>query len=68
MALGILVAVVVAEEMPREPRAYAISVLAMATALGAGACVVALPLADLGIKGWRLVYVVPLLGLLSSPA
>ncbi len=67
MALGILVAVVVVEEMPAGSRAYAISLLAMATALGAGACVVALPLADIGIKGWRLVYVVPLLGLLLVP-
>jgi MFS family permease len=67
MALGILVAVVAVEEMPAGSRAYAISLLAMATALGAGVCVVALPLADLGIKGWRLVYVVPLLGLLLVP-
>ncbi|HTN79028.1 MAG TPA: MFS transporter [Acidimicrobiales bacterium] len=67
MALGILVAVVAVEEMPAGSRAYAISLLAMATALGAGACVVALPLADLGLKGWRLVYVVPLLGLLLVP-
>ena len=36
MALGILVAVVVVEEMPAGSRAYAISLLAMATALGAG--------------------------------
>ena len=67
MALGILVAVVAVEEMPAGSRAYAISLLAMATALGAGACVVALPLADLGIRGWRLVYVVPLLGLVLVP-
>jgi MFS family permease len=39
----------------------------MATALGAGACVASLPLADLGVGGWRLVYVVPLLGLLLVP-
>ena len=67
MALGILVAVVAIEEMPAGSRAYAISLLAMATALGAGACVVSLPLADLGVKGWRLVYVVPLVGLLLVP-
>ena len=67
MALGILVAVVAIEEMPAGSRAYAISLLAMATALGAGVCVIALPLADLGLRGWRLVYVVPLLGLLLVP-
>ena len=63
MALGILIAVVAMEEMPAGSRAYAVSLLAMATALGAGACVASLPLADLGVGGWRLVYVVPLLGL-----
>ena len=63
MALGILIAVVAMEEMPAGSRAYAVSLLAMATALGAGACVASLPLADLGVGGWRLVFVVPLLGL-----
>ena len=67
MALGILIAVVAMEEMPAGSRAYAVSLLAMATALGAGACVASLPLADLGVGGWRLVYVVPLLGLLLVP-
>jgi predicted MFS family arabinose efflux permease len=32
----------------------------MASGLGAGICVVALPLADIGPRAWRLVYVVPL--------
>jgi MFS family permease len=61
LALDVLVAVVAAEEMPRSSRTYAISVLAMASGLGAGLCVMALPLADLGARGWRLVYVLPLL-------
>ena len=60
IALLLLVGIVAAEEMPRNSRAYAISVVAMAGGLGAGLCVVALPLADLGERGWRLVYVVPL--------
>jgi MFS family permease len=60
IALLLLVGIVAAEEMPRSSRAYAISVVAMAGGLGAGACLVALPLADLGVRGWRLVYVVPL--------
>ena len=62
-ALGILITVVAAEEMPRGSRAYAISVLGMAAALGAGLCVLALPLADLGDHGWRALYVLPLLAL-----
>ncbi|HEX9258864.1 MAG TPA: MFS transporter, partial [Acidimicrobiales bacterium] len=28
--------------------------------LGAGLCVIALPLADIGLRGWRAVYIVPL--------
>ena len=62
-ALGILITVVAAEEMPRGSRAYAISVLGMAAALGAGLCVLALPLADVGDHGWRVLYVLPLLAL-----
>ena len=46
LALDFLVAVVAAEEMPRNSRAYAVSVLAMASGLGAGIAVASLPLAD----------------------
>jgi MFS family permease len=60
IALLLLVGIVAAEEMPRNSRAYAVSVVAMAGGLGAGLCVVALPLADLGVRGWRFVYVVPI--------
>jgi MFS family permease len=63
LALDFLVAVVAAEEMPRNSRAYAVSVLAMASGLGAGIAVASLPLADLGSGGWRLVYVVTLIWL-----
>ena len=66
LALDFLVAVVAAEEMPRNSRAYAVSVLAMASGLGAGIAVVSLPLADLGDGGWRLVYVVTLIWLLVA--
>ena len=51
LALDFLVAVVAAEEMPRNSRAYAVSVLAMASGLGAGIAVASLPLADLGRAG-----------------
>src|SRR5262249_24457268 len=60
IALLLLIGIVAAEEMPRNSRAYAISVVAMAGGLGAGLCLLALPLADLGVRGWRLVYLVPL--------
>jgi MFS family permease len=60
IALGLIVGIVAAEEMPRNSRAYAVSLLALATGLGAGFAVMALPLADLGVQGWRLVYVLSL--------
>ncbi len=61
LALDVLIVVIAAEEMPRGARAYAVSVLAMSTGLGSGFCVMALPLADIGPRAWRLLYVLPLL-------
>jgi len=58
IALAILVGVVAAEEMPRNTRAYAISILAMASGFGAGVAVLSLALADVGPSGWRLVYLI----------
>ncbi|MDJ0768821.1 MAG: MFS transporter [Ilumatobacter sp.] len=66
LALDFLIAVVAAEEMPRNSRAYAVSVLAMASGLGAGIAVMALPLADLGDSGWRFVYLVTLIWLVVA--
>jgi MFS family permease len=66
LTLDLLIAVVAAEEMPRNSRAYAVSVMAMASGLGAGIAVMALPLADLGDDGWRLVYVVTLVWLVVA--
>lgn len=63
IALAILITIVAAEEMPAGSRAFAISVLTMAGALGAGVCLWVLPLADLGEQGWRALYLVPLLAL-----
>ena len=62
-AILLLVTIVAAEEMPAGSRAYALSLLAMSSGLGAGVCVIGLRLADIGARGWRLLYVVPLLGL-----
>jgi MFS family permease len=66
IALDFLIAVVVAEEMPRNSRAYAVSVMAMSNGLGAGVAVWALPLADLGESAWRLVYLVSLIWLVVA--
>lgn len=62
-SLGILIVVIAAEEMPAGARAFAASVTSMSAALGAGVCVMALPLADVGDDGWRLLYALPLLAL-----
>ncbi len=62
-ALAVIIGVVAAEEMPKGSRAYAASLLAMSAALGAGLCVMLLPLADLGTGGWRLIHGLVILGL-----
>ncbi len=62
-ALAVIVGVVVAEEMPKGSRAYAASLLAMSAALGAGLCVMLLPLADAGTGGWRIIHGLVVLGL-----
>lgn len=63
-ALLLLIGIVSAEEMPAGSRAYAVSLVTLTGALGAGMCLWVLPVADLDERAWRLVYVVPLLGLL----
>lgn len=61
---AILIGIIAAEEMPAGCRAYAVSVLAIVGAIGAGTALLALPLADLGDgRGWRLLFVLALLGL-----
>ena len=62
-ALAVLITIIAAEEVPRGSRAYAVSVLGMAGGLGAGLCVMALPLADLGPQAWRILYLLALAGL-----
>jgi len=59
----VLVAIMVAEEAPAGSRAWATSMVVMAGGLGAGLCVVALPVAGLGLRAWRLLFAGSLLGL-----
>lgn len=61
-AAAIVLTVAAAEEMPKGSRAYAVSLLAMAAALGAGMCVLLLRVADLA-GGWRVLFALSLLGL-----
>ncbi len=60
----LLIAVMAAEEVPRGVRGYAVSVLGMGAGLGSGMVLWALPLADLGLRGWRILYLLASLGLL----
>jgi MFS family permease len=62
-ALALLIGVVAAEEMPSGGRAYAASVLAMTAALGAGLAVALLPVAEVAEPAWRIIYLIPLIGL-----
>jgi MFS family permease len=66
LALALLIGVVASEEMPRNSRAYALSVITMAGGFGAGIAVMALRLADVGADGWRLVYVISLIWLIPA--
>jgi MFS family permease len=63
-AATVTAAVMVAEAMPKGARAWAVGVVAMASAIGAGACVIALPIAGLGPRAWRLLFAGSLLGVI----
>ncbi len=63
-AAGVLLGIMAVEEMPASSRAYAVSVMAMSGALGAGMVLWLLPLADLDPDAWRILFLVPLPGLL----
>lgn len=62
-SMALLVAVVAAEEMPAGSRAYAVSVLTMTAALGAGVAVMFLWVGGIAPWGWRVLFAVPLLAL-----
>ena len=60
---AVLIGIMAAEEMPAGCRAYAVSLLTIVGAFGAGSALLALPLADLGVTAWRLLFVASLAGL-----
>lgn len=66
LTLDLLIIVTAAEEMPRDARAYAVSILALASGLGAGVAVGALPLAGTATWGWRLIFAVALVWLIVA--
>ena len=62
-AMALLIFVFALEEAPAGSRAYVTSMLGLAAGLGSGIAVAFVPLADLGVSAWRLVFVVALVGL-----
>lgn len=60
-AVALIIAIMAAEEMPAGSRAFAVSVLTMSGALGAGGVVIFLGVADITPWAWRIFYLVPLL-------
>jgi MFS family permease len=60
-AMALIVSIVAVEETPAGCRAFALSLLTMTGALGAGGAVALLWVAELGEPGWRVLYLVPLL-------
>lgn len=62
-ALALLIGIIAAEETPSGSRAYVTSVIAMVAGLGAGMVIWFLPLADISEGSWRLIFLLPLLGL-----
>jgi MFS family permease len=67
LTLDILIAVV-AEEMPRDGRAYATGILAVLSGIGGGIAVASLPLADISVTSWRFIYVIGLVWLVIAYA
>jgi MFS family permease len=63
IALAMIAGVAAAEDMPRNSRAFALSLLAMSAGLGAGIAVGSLRLADFGDEGWRYSYLLSLIWL-----
>jgi len=62
-ACGVLVGIMAAEEMPSGSRAYAVSILAVSGALGAAVALAAFPLADLDVRGWRVLFAMAVFGI-----
>lgn len=62
-AMAMLVTVLLAEQMRWDNRAWAISLYTTSVALGSGAGLLALPVAQLDERGWRLLFAVSMLGL-----
>ena len=59
--ITILLLIFASEELPPKSRAYGVSMLILLAGLGAGMVIWILPLADIAVWGWRLVYAAALI-------
>ncbi len=59
-----LIGIMLVEELPASSRAWGASLVLLAGAAGAASLLVLLPVAGQGIRAWRILFLVPLLGLL----
>ncbi|MFZ9706688.1 MAG: MFS transporter [Ilumatobacteraceae bacterium] len=60
LVINVMILVILTEEMSSETRARSLGFVAIASSVGAGAAVAALPLADTADGAWRLLYVLSL--------
>mgnify|MGYP003334187652 FL=1 len=60
LVINVMILVILTEEMSSESRARSLGYVAIASSVGAGAAVAALPLADTADGAWRLLYVLSL--------
>ncbi len=63
LVINVLILVMLTEEMSRETRARSVGLVAIASSVGAGVAVAALPLADTSDAGWRWLYLLSLIWL-----
>ncbi|MEY4600860.1 MAG: hypothetical protein RLZZ201_551 [Actinomycetota bacterium] len=60
LVMNVMILVMLTEEMSSETRARSVGLVAIASSIGSGTAVAALPLADLAISGWRWLYLISL--------
>lgn len=66
-AVGTLAVVLIAEQVAPGMRAFAISLYGAGGSFGAGLGLVALPIAESGVDGWRALFVIGAVGLAALP-
>jgi MFS family permease len=61
---AVLIGILVVEELPAASRAWGSSMVLVAGAVGAAGILVLLPIAGFGVRAWRLLFIVPVIGML----